>query len=246
MIVASALWILCTAPVAHTSDDLETQVWGNFTLGWIRSEKVYLELDMEPKILVSGEPEWRNVDVTPSIEYYPSPWIDLTGDVTVGRTVQTDDLRTTELTFCAGVRLNLVKQVQSKLHRERTPLGRISAATLVRLEERNFWYSDGTDPQHDVRLRVRLGFKTPINHASLAMDRTFYFLADAEGYVPLSDEVDERYASKLQGRIGLGYRFNARHRVDLLYILDRTKNTIDDTPHSTTQAFDFRYRVTFR
>jgi len=44
---------------------------------WVRSEKIYLELDFEPKILVSGEPKWRNLDVTPLIEYYPNPWVDL-------------------------------------------------------------------------------------------------------------------------------------------------------------------------
>lgn len=248
--------IACLISSVSGAGDLETQAWGNLTFGWIHGNALYLELDVEPKVLISGEPKWRNVDVTPLVEYYPNGWVDLTGEMTVGRTVQTNDLRTTELTVRAGVRLHLVenikgkgfdplKDVRSQLKLERTPLGRCGIATLIRIEERNFWYSDGSPSQQGARLRLRLEFKTPLNHASLADDRTFYLLADSEGYVPLGDEIDERYASKLRGRIGLGYRINARHRVDLLYILDRAKDTIEDSPTDSSQAIDLRYRLVF-
>jgi hypothetical protein len=242
---AAPALLFLLVPVRADSGDLETQAWGNLTLGWIRSEKVYLELDLEPKVLVSGDPQWRNLDVTPAVEYYPSPWVDLVGEMVVGTTLQTDDLRTTELTVRGGARVHFVQMARGKLQIERTPLGRISAATLVRLEERNFWYSDNTDSQQSFRFRVRLELKAPINHANLAMDRTWYVLADAEGYVPVGDEVDERFATKLRGRVGLGYRIDERHRVDLLYIRDRQKDTIDDTPTDSSQAIDLRYRVVF-
>jgi len=255
-LVSATVWAVALAATAHASDDLETQLWGNLTFGWIRGDRVYLELDTEPKVLVSGEPGWHNVDVTGLVEYYPNAWIDVTGETTLGSTLQTDGLRTTELTFRAGVRLHLVENVRSQLNDplkgiretlklERTPLGRYWIATLVRLEERNFWYSDDTEPQSGVRARIRLEFKVPLNHESLGDDRTWYLMADGEGYVTLGDEVDERYASKLRGRIGIGYRINVHHRVDVLYILDRTQNTIDDTPTSTSQAIDFRYRMVF-
>jgi hypothetical protein len=61
----------------------------------------------------------------------------------------------------------------------------------------------------------------------------------------VGDEVEERFATKFRGRVGLGYRINARHRVDLLYLLDRVKDTIEESPHDTTRAFDVRYRVVF-
>jgi hypothetical protein len=70
-----------------SAGDLDTQLWGNLTFGWIRGDTLYYELDVEPKVLVSGDPKWRNVDVTPLVEYYPNAWIDLTGEMTVGSTV---------------------------------------------------------------------------------------------------------------------------------------------------------------
>ena len=80
--------LLALVALPAPADDLETQAWANLTMGWYGSEKVYLELDLEPKVLVSGEPRWRNLDVTPAFEYYPSPWIDLTGEATIGSTLR--------------------------------------------------------------------------------------------------------------------------------------------------------------
>jgi hypothetical protein len=237
--------LLALVALPASADDLETQAWANFTMGWNRSEKVYLELDLEPKVLVSGEPRWRNLDVTPAFEYYPSSWIDLTGEATIGSTLQSDDLRTNELTVRAGVRTYLLKHVRDTLRHENTPLGRVSVASLFRVEARNFWYSDDTESQHSFRFRARLESKAPINHADLTADRTFYVLADVEAFVPIGPGVEERFASKYRLRVGLGYRINARQRVDLLYLRDSVRHTHEETRHATAQAFDVRYRVVF-
>jgi hypothetical protein len=149
--VALSLSALAIAPPLHAGDGVTTQVWGNYTLGWTSSDKSYIELDVEPKVLVSGDPKWRNADVTGVVEYYPSGWIDLVGELTAGRTVQDDDLRTIEATLRAGVRFQFVRNLQDKLHQERRPLGRIAFSTLFRLEQRNFWYSDDSPSEHEAR-----------------------------------------------------------------------------------------------
>jgi hypothetical protein len=83
-------------------------------MGWVRGEELHLDVDFEPKVLVSGEPGWRTLGITPRVEYYPSSWVDLTGEVTVGTTVQTDDLRTNELTFRPGFRPYLIKNIHER------------------------------------------------------------------------------------------------------------------------------------
>ena len=242
---ALPLVLLIVGALPAAAGDLETQAWANFTMGWNRSEKVYLELDLEPKVLVSGEPGWRNLDVTPAVEYYPSSGIDLTGEATVGTTMQTDDLRTNELTLRAGLRLYLFKNMRERFDHEHKLPGRVLFATLFRVEERNFWYSDETESQHSFRFRVRLELKAPINHADLTKDKTYYVLGDIEAYAPIGEEVEERFATKYRLRLGLGYRINARQRGDLLYMRDRVRNTIEDTPSDSVQILDLRYRVVF-
>ena len=63
--------------------------------------------------------------------------------------------------------------------------------------------------------------------------------------MPIGPGVEERFANKYRLRVGLGYRINARQRVDLLYLRDWVRNTNEDTRHATVQAFDVRYRVVF-
>mgnify|MGYP000163906745 CR=1 FL=1 len=41
-------------------------------------------------------------DATGLVEYYPNYWVDLTGEVTLGSTSQTDDIRSNELTLRLG------------------------------------------------------------------------------------------------------------------------------------------------
>ena len=250
-------WVLCGALLAlplvslilgaspAAAGDLETQAWGNFTLGWNHSERVYLELDLEPKVLVQGEPGWRNLDITPAIEYYPNSWMDVTGEVTVGTTKQTDDLRTNELTARGGVRLYLFKNMRERFDSKRKLPGRFLVATLFRIEQRNFFYSDDTETKHEVRFRVRIEAKAPINHRDLSQDKTVYVLGDAEAFMPVGEEVEERFATKYRARVGLGYRINASQRIDLLYMWDRVRDTIEDTPTDSTQILDLRYRVVF-
>jgi hypothetical protein len=237
---ALPLALLILGAVPALAGDLETQAWGNFTLGWNHSEKVYLELDLEPKVLVSGEPGWRNLDLTPAIEYYPNSWMDVTGEVTIGTSKQTDDLRTNELTVRGGVRLYLFKNMRERFARERKLPGRFLIGTLFRVEDRNFWYSDDTDSKHEVRFRVRVELKAPINHADLSQDKT-----DVEAFMPVGEQVEERFATKSRARVGLGYRINARQRIDLLYMWDQVRDTIEDTPTESAQILDLRYRVVF-
>jgi hypothetical protein len=60
------------------------QIWGNITVKWVQGEHLTHELDVEPKVLVSapeGEPERRNVDVTPNLEIATASWLDLITEI---------------------------------------------------------------------------------------------------------------------------------------------------------------------
>ena len=83
--------------VAHGHAQTNLQLWGNVTLDWVKSDRLVYELDFEPKVLLAapeGEPGWRNLDLTPNVEYSPKDWLDLVGEAVVGYTKQTDDVNT--------------------------------------------------------------------------------------------------------------------------------------------------------
>lgn len=228
-----------------------TQVWFNVTPSWARSPRLYLELDVEPKWQVSGEEKWRNLDLTPLVEYYPADWIDLEAETSVGKTLQKDGLTTFEITPRVGARLHLFAKVAPHrpgipgLKHERLPLTRFAASTLVRLEWRNFWYSDDTPDKHTLRARIRLEGKLALNHASLPLDRTLYAIADVEYYWPLGDDIAETYANKLRARLGLGYRLTAARKLEFLYIRDWNRSSPDAEAVEDTQAFNLRLKLLF-
>jgi len=97
--MALAALMLISAPVA--SAQTTTQLWANLTLDWVKSDRLVYELDIKPKVLIAGpegQPDWRNLDLTPNVEYSLKPWLDIQADLTMGRTTQTDDVDSSEVT----------------------------------------------------------------------------------------------------------------------------------------------------
>src|SRR5262245_54627112 len=93
-LVAVAFAVLTSASMA-AQDQAETQLWGNLSLERIQNKQVTIGVAIEPKALVSrpeSDPGWASLGVTPSIEYTGASWIDVTGELAVTRTKQSDNI----------------------------------------------------------------------------------------------------------------------------------------------------------
>jgi hypothetical protein len=231
-----------------TSAQTTTQLWGNVTFNWVKSDRLVYELDVEPKVLVDapeGEPSWRNLDVTPNVEYSATRWLDLVADTTIGRTVQTDDVSSTELTPRFGLRFHLFSRAQEFRVLEQAPRRRVVVRDLVRIESRNFFYSGGdTESDSTVRFRNRLELLVPLNKERITDDGARYFLADWEWFVPIAD-ANERFANRQRIRAGFGYRRNFNWRYELLYIWTRSRTTIDEEFTTNENIVNIRVKRIF-
>ncbi len=238
-------------PAPEPSPGPATQVWLNFTPGWSKGPRWYLELDVEPKWQVSGGEKWRNLDLTPLVEHYPADWVDLLAEAPIGNTRQKDGLDTFELSLRLGAKFHLFGKAARHrgsipvLRHERLPLTRVGIATLVRLEHRSFFYSDDTPDKHSWRARLRLEGRLALNHARLAQDRTLYAIGDVEYFQPLGEGVEERYVNKLRVRLGLGYRPSSRTRLEAIYVRDWNRDSAGAYAVEDTQAVDLRWRLFF-
>jgi hypothetical protein len=117
---------------ANASAQASRQVWANFTFDLVRRSGVTYEIDFEPKALVAAppeEPDWRNLDITPSVEYPVTDMFDVVGEMTLGRTRQTDDLDTTEVTARGGVRFPCFRASAVSSSTKRSPSGGWSSGT---------------------------------------------------------------------------------------------------------------------
>jgi hypothetical protein len=163
------------------------QLWGNVTIDWAKSARLTYELDFEPKSLLrapEGDPAWRNLDVTPNLEYAVKDWLDLIAEWTVGYTKQSDDENTFELTPRAGVQFHLFWRSVPTFGphaRQLPPKRRVVVRDRVLFESRNFTYlGAGNGSSSDVRVRTRLELLMPINRPNLTDDGARYCLIDWE------------------------------------------------------------------
>jgi hypothetical protein len=216
------------------------QVWAHLTFDWVRSHQVTIGVDAEPKVLVSapaGDPGWATLDVTPSLEYSRGQWFDVVTEMLVGRTHQTDDLDSSELTPRIGFRLHLLSNLRHELVRERRPRRRLVLRDLLRLEWRNLYYSTDKPDSSSVRLRNRFESFWPVNRSRITDNGASYLTADWEWFMPL-DDPDERFANRQRIRAGIGYRHSFAWRFEARYVWNRSRNTLDEPFTSTDHAVE--------
>ena len=218
----------------------DMQVWANFTVDWIKSHRVTVGVDAEPKVLVSapaGDPGWATLDVTPSLEYTHGEWFDVVGEMLVGRTKQTDDLDSTEFTPRIGFRLHLLSNLRQEIVKERRPKRRLVLRDLLRLEWRNLYYSTDKPDSSTVRVRNRFESLWPINRPQITDNGATYLAADWEWFMPV-DDPDERFANRQRIRAGIGYRRSFAWRFEAMYVWNRSRNTVDEPFTTTDHAID--------
>lgn len=227
------------------------QIWANFILSRPLSEKLYFEYDIEGARQVSGGEPWRYIYGTGLLEYYPSRWVDLTGELTTGFTQQSRAEDSFEATVRLGIRLHLITQIfnsplVTKIRPERMSGKRVGIALLSRVERRNFWYDGDSPSSNDVRWRNRLEFKVALNKKNLATDGVWYLMVDNEWFTTLSDDdAPERFATKRRFRAGLGYRRNYQWRFEALAMRDETRETLEGEVDTEALMLDLRVKWFF-
>jgi hypothetical protein len=150
---------------ARGSAQTDLQLWGEFTIDWTKSSRLLYGLDFEPQVLLSppatGKPGWWTMQVTPSVDYAATNWMDLTGELVEAYTKQTNDQNSIEITPRAGIRFHLLSRDLPTLEthglaaRERPPRRRVSIRDYVRVELRNIFYSEGMPASSHWRFRNR-------------------------------------------------------------------------------------------
>lgn len=207
------------------------QLWTNFMVEWQVSQRNFLAFDLEPKVLLVGEGQWRNFDFTPTYEFAPTRWLDLIGEMVVGYTNDTINPDATEVTERLGARFYIWRK-------------QLQVRDMFRFENRNRWFSDGSyDSVFRWRNRVELRYAFNRRRTTEAGAITGIF--DWEYFIPIDKDLHERYASRHRVRAGVGYRPVVAWRIDLIYLVQRSRNTLDEHFESIDHVIDVRLRRAF-
>ncbi len=193
------------------------QVWTDFLLDWYFRSDHLAELEVGPKVLFSGGEAWSELTLTPAYEWVAGPRFELVVRTLFSWVRQNKDISTFEVRPVLGFRLYML---QSKAHRA-------MIRDFNRVESRNLWYLDTGEEETTWRYRNRLELQLAINHKHLADAHTLYLLSDFELFVNLGRATAERFNDNWRYRVGLGYRIKYEWRVELLYTLQTTRDTLE-------------------
>lgn len=222
---AISLFVLFTVSVYSQTNE---QLWIEYMLNYPFANNWNLENSVTYSTLM-GTPKWRAYDYSAALERSVTNHIDLIAQGIVSYTKQTDNKSTLELRPILGTRLHV------------TPNSRIQTRLLLRLEQRNFKNLETQEWSKVYRPRARVEAIIPINKKSYFEDKLWYAITDVE-WLFVVEDVEERFANRFRLRLGGGYRVHYGLRLEFLYMLQESKNTIEDNFVTSDNIFRFRVK----
>lgn len=178
---------------------------------------------------VLSSPGWKDYGFSGTTEWSINQFIEPLAAISVAYTNQTDSYNTFEIRPVIGSRFYL------------TPDRRVQVRLLARLEQRNFKNLETGEWTQAYRPRLRGEFIIPITKDSYFKDNLWYAIVDGE-LIYTTNDVKERFANRLRMRTGIGYRLNYSLRFEFIYMLQQSRDGIDDQFTSTDNIFRFRLK----
>lgn len=227
MLVALPLLTSALATWAQTAND--QQLWTEFYIN--HSFLNVYELQNRIRYRTNFESsKWRALDLMSTLDRSFTQNLDVSGGLTFSYVFQNDTLNTLELRPMLGARIHF------------TPNRRVLSRLYLRFEQRNMHNQESTDWQHSMRLRLRPELVVPLNRKSYFEDKQVYAIVDAEWFLVIDKDVEEKYANRFRFRGGLGYRLSRQWRFELIYMQQLSKNKIGDDFDSNDNILRMRVK----
>lgn len=207
------------------------QLWVEWQTDYPFANKYLAENTFAYQTLLSGGEKWSSLSMSPCFEVVLTPKFELTAEVPLGWTRQTNALSTFEVSPLAGVRYHIT---QGK---------RIDTRILARAQSRNFHHIENDTWEHKGRFRLKGEAWISINKPNLFSDNLLYSFVDYEEFIVVDDQVDERFANLRRARLGLGYRLNYTHRLDLIYTWQYSRDEISTGFYQTDTIIQIKYKL---
>jgi Protein of unknown function (DUF2490) len=242
--------LACLAGSSRAAAQSTGELWGDFMIDWLQTRRLTWEVEVEPKKSITvpaGASEWASLNVTPSVQYTLTKWVDTLAEVDWGYKPNGDDVIETKsrvgLYFHILSRLLGDRGARRGADREKQPLHRLVPSNLLRLEYEDKDPLNGGATTTTWRLRDRQEISYPFNRRKLTADGTVYATGDVELFVLLGDASDPRF-NQYRVRAGVGYRRDFSWRFEALFV--QTRHRSGDGGFSTSSnAFDARVKRVF-
>lgn len=209
----------------------DEQLWLDYQLSYPFGNRYLLENTTTYQTLLNKDGKWRSLSISPTFEYNLFRKLDLLSEIPIGYTKQYQGISTFEITPMVGTRYFF------------TPGKRIDARLVWRYQVRAFYKIEDREWEISNRTRLRGEVFISINGPNLFTDKLWYVFLDYEEFFVLDQQVDERYANRRRGRLGLGYRLDYKNRFELSYTLQSTRDEIAAEFYGIDNVIQLRYKM---
>jgi hypothetical protein len=236
IMIQRVFWSFFLVLIGHCAAAQQSnQLWLEYQLDFPFANSYLLEFVPTYQTVLNSEPDgkWWSTGLSSTFEYSITPSIDLTGEIPISYTRQQEDLTSFEVSPIFGARFHITQN------------RRVSLRFVPRYQLRNFYSSEPDMWEHTNRLRLRGEAWISINKPNLFADNLLYSFVDYEEFIVVDYDVNERYANRRRARIGLGYRLNYRHRIDLAYTFQVSRNSITNDFYSDDGIIQVKYKMYF-
>ena len=224
-------WVLIFgfSPTIVSGQSTSEQIWFEYLINYAFANSFNLENAFKYSTVLDA-PRWQSFEFTPTLDYSLTPHVDISFATAIERTDQTESFSTFEVRPVLGTRIHI------------TPHRRILTRALIRQEQRNIQNLETKDWDNSWRSRFRAEMLIPINKKSFFDDKLWYGILDAEWFLTVDSDVDERFANRFRVRMGIGYRLSYSSRFEFIYMIQESKNAIEDSFYTSDNIFRFRYK----
>lgn len=207
------------------------QLWLDYQVDYPFANRFLLEVAANYQTLLSSEDKWRSIGVTTTFESLIFTFLDVTADVPISYTLQKEGSQSYEIGPLVGARLYIT---QNK---------RIDTRVLLRYQQRYFKQVEDNDWDISNRARLKAEAYVCVNGPNLFTNNLWYVALDYEEFIVMDEQLKERYANRRRAKIGLNYRLNYKHRFDVSYTLQTSRDEIEGDFIRNDNVIQFRYRL---
>lgn len=230
-------YFVCIAVFVLTSHSLlaqqDEQVWLELQTSYPFKNRYLLENTAAYQTIINKNEKWRSFSISPTFEYVLFTRLELLSEIPLGYTKQKDGVSTFEISPILGTRFHIT---QNK---------RIDTRLVWRYQVRGFYNFEAGDWDISNRTRLRFEGFISLNGPNLFTDKLWYLFLDYEEFFVIDEQLDERFANRRRARIGIGYRLNYKHRFDIGYTKQSSRNELEGEFISNDNVIQFKYKLYF-
>jgi hypothetical protein len=228
-------WLVCLSLLSLTSLSVvaqrDEQLWFDYQLSYPFRNRYLFENTTSYSTLLNPDNKWRSISVSPTFEMSLVRWLDLLSEIGIAYTQQKVDVNTFEIAPMVGGRFFIT---QGK---------KLDSRIVLRYQPRSFKNLETGDWTSSNRARFRVEMFYSINGPNLFTDKLWYVFADYEEFTVMDEQLEERFANRRRARIGVGYRLSYKHRFELGYTRQTSRNEIDESFTGSDNVIQVKYKM---